>query len=242
MSRRSLTTGILLFLAALTGFAIGSAQDNALPAPQAPSGPPIEFKTLDDQASYAIGLDVGRSLLADAPELSPEIVARGVLDAMRKAKPLLGDAHLHEVMDLFSAHKAGPAAEKTLKEGQTFLTANKAKPGVQTTESGLQYFVTKAGTGKTPQPTDVVVVNYHGTLLDGTVFDSSVDRKKPAEFPVNRGSVVAGLSEALLRMKVGDKWRLYVPTRLAFGPQGTSDGKVPPCAALIFDVELLEVK
>jgi FKBP-type peptidyl-prolyl cis-trans isomerase len=246
MSRWPLITGCLLFLAGLAGFAVGMAQETparpAQPAPVAAApGSPPEFKTLDDQASYAIGLDIGRSLLVDAPELNPDIVARGVTDAMRKAKPLLGDAHLHEVMDLFSAHKAGPVAEKNLKDGQAFLAANKVKPGVQTTESGLQYFVTKSGTGKSPQPTDVVQVHYHGTLIDGKVIDSSVERKKPAEFPVNRGGV-PGLTEALLKMKVGDKWRLYIPTRLAYGPQGTSDGKIPPCAVLIFDVELLEVK
>lgn len=245
MSRRPLITGILLFLAALVGFAIGSAQEGPArpmppPAPAAAPGAPIEFKTLDDQASYAIGLDVGRSLLADAPELNPDIVARGVIDSMRKAKPLLSDAHLHEVMDLFSAHKAGPAAEKALREGQAFLTANKAKPGVQTTESGLQYLVVKAGTGKSPQATDVVQVHYHGTLIDGKVFDSSVDRKKPAEFPVNR--VIPGWTEALLKMKVGDKWKIFLPARLAYGAQGTDDGKIPPFSALIFDVELLEIK
>jgi len=212
------------------------------PAPPAEAAPaaPVEFKTLDEQASYAIGMDVGRSLLVDAPELNPDLVARGVIDAMRKAKPLLSDAHMREVMDLFSAHKAGPAEEKTLKEGQAFLAANKAKPGVTTTESGLQYFVMKTGTGKTPLATDVVQVHYHGMLIDGKVVDSSVDRMKPAEFPVNK--VIPAWTEALLKMKVGDKWRLYVPSRLAYGPQGTDDGKIPPFAALLFDLELLDVK
>jgi len=212
------------------------------PAPPAAAAPaaPVEFKTLDEQASYAIGMDVGRSLVADAPELNPDIVARGVIDAMRKAKPLLSDAHMREVMDLFAAHKAGPAEEKTLKEGQTFLAANKSKPGVVATDSGLQYFVIKTGTGKTPMATDVVQVHYHGMLIDGKVVDSSVDRMKPAEFPVNK--VIPAWTEALQKMKVGDKWRLYVPSRLAYGPQGTEDGKIPPFAALLFDIELLEVK
>jgi len=212
------------------------------PAPPAAAAPAaaVEFKTLDEQASYAIGMDVGRSLVADAPELNPDIVARGVIDAMRKAKPLLSDAHMREVMDLFSAHKAGPAEEKTLKEGQAFLAANKSKPGVVTTDSGLQYFVIKTGTGKTPMATDVVQVHYHGMLIDGKVVDSSVDRMKPAEFPVNK--VIPAWTEALQKMKVGDKWRLYVPSRLAYGPQGTEDGKIPPFAALLFDIELLEVK
>jgi FKBP-type peptidyl-prolyl cis-trans isomerase len=234
---------LLLFLAALAGYAVGLAQEGA-PRPAPASGDATAaqqlFKTLDDQASYALGLDFGRNLLVNAPELNPDLVARGVLDAMRKAKPLLSPAHEYEVMDLFLAHKAGPTAEKTLRDGQAFLAANKAKPGVQTTESGLQYLVTKAGTGKSPQPTDVVQVHYHGTLIDGQVFDSSVDRKKPAEFPVNR--VIPAWTEALTKMKVGDKWRLFVPARLAYGPQGTEDGKIPPFSVLVFDVELLEVK
>lgn len=214
----------------------------AQPTPAGGANPaqPVEFKTLDDQASYAIGMDVGRSLLNDAPELNPDLVARGVIDAMRKAKPLLSDAHMREVMDLFSAHKAGPAEEKTLKEGQAFLAANKVKPGVVTTDSGLQYFVIKSGTGKTPAVTDVVQVHYHGMLIDGKVVDSSIDRMKPAEFPVNK--VIPAWTEALLKMKVGDKWRLYVPARLAYGPQGTEDGKIPPFSALLFDIELLEIK
>jgi len=227
MSPRSFVRGIFL------GMALACAargQDN----------PAQLFKTLDDQASYAIGLDVGRSLLADAPELNPDLVARGVIDAMRKARPLLSDAHLHEVMDLFAAHKAGPAAEKTLKEGQAFLAANRAKPGVQTTESGLQYIVLKAGAGKSPQPADIVSVHYQGTLIDGKVFDSSIERKKPAEFPVNR--IIPGWAEALLKMKVGDKWRLFLPARLAYGPQGSPDSKIPPFSVLVFEVELHEVK
>jgi len=235
----------LLLMTFCASLALSSAQGQPPPARPAPPvavapAAPVEFKTLDEQASYAIGMDVGRSLLNDAPELNPDLVARGLVDAMRKAKPLLSVAHMHEVMDLFSAHKAGPAEEKTLKEGQAFLAANKAKPGVTTTDSGLQYFVMKTGTGKTPLATDVVQVHYHGMLIDGKVVDSSIDRMKPAEFPVNK--VIPAWTEALLKMKVGDEWRLYVPARLAYGPQGTEDGKIPPFAALLFDIKLLDVK
>jgi len=105
-------------------------------------------------------------------------------------------------------------------------------------ESGLQYFVMKSGTGRSPKATDVVRVSYTGMLLDGKVFDSTAG-KEPAEFPVNR--VIPGWTEALQKMKVGDKWRLYIPAHLAYGPQGPPGGPIPPFAALIFDVELLDI-
>jgi FKBP-type peptidyl-prolyl cis-trans isomerase len=136
--------------------------------------------------------------------------------------------------------KAKPVAEKNMKDGAAFLAANKAKKGVKTTESGLQYEVLKAGTGASPKKTDVVRVHYHGTLIDGKVFDSTIkDKKEPAEFPVNR--VIAGWTEALQLMKVGDKWRLVIPSELAYKERGTPGGPIPPNAVLVFEVELLEI-
>jgi len=235
MSRRSLITGVLLFFAGLAGFAVGRAQENPGKA-AAPRGP--QLKTLEEQAAYAIGLDIGRGVLIDAPELNADLVAKGVADAMRKAQPLITEQQALAAMDLYSAKKLGPAAEKSLTAGQEYLAANKPKPGVQATESGLQYFVTKAGAGKSPKATDVVRVHYHGMLLDGKVFDTT-QGKEPAEFPVNR--VIPGWTEALQKMKVGDKWRLYIPSRLAYGPQGTPGGPIPPFSVLIFDIELLDI-
>ena len=235
MSRRSLFIGVLLFAAGLVGFAVGRAQE--APA-KAAAGKPTSLKTLEEQAAYAIGLDIGRGVLIDAPELNAELVARGVGDAMRKVQPLISDQQAQAAMDSFAAKKVGPAAEKSLQAGQDFLNANKAKAGVQATESGLQYFVTKAGAGRSPKATDVVRVQYHGMLLDGKVFDTT-QGKEPAEFPVNR--VIPGWTEALQKMKVGDKWRLYIPSRLAYGPQGTPGGPIPPFSVLIFDIELLDI-
>jgi FKBP-type peptidyl-prolyl cis-trans isomerase len=234
MSPRPLITKSFLLLAAT--LAIGQAQDRpaALPTPPTP-----QLKTLEEQAAYAIGLDMGRDALANAPEFNPDLIARGLVDAMRKAKPLITTDQAQTALDLFAAKKLGPLAEKNMKEGQAYLAANKTKDGVKTTESGLQYFVIKPGTGRSPKATDVVRVHYHGMLLDGKVFDSSVDRKEPAEFPVNR--VIPGWTEALQKMKVGDKWRLYIPSRLAYGPQGTPGGPIPPFSVLIFDVELLDI-
>ena len=208
-------------------------------AQQAPaSGDQVEIKTLEDQVAYALGLEIGQGVLADGPDLKPELVARGVLDAMRKATPLLSPEQAALAMDRYLARKIGPEAEKNLNDGEAFLAANKTKQGVTTTASGLQYSVTQAGKGPSPKATDVVRVNYTGMLLDGKVFDSTAG-KAPAEFPVNR--VIPGWTEALQKMKVGDKWRLYIPSRLAYGPRGTPGGPIPPFSVLIFDVELLEI-
>jgi FKBP-type peptidyl-prolyl cis-trans isomerase len=227
-----------LFLIAacfFSAFAIGTAQEPAGKLPS-PAGAPL--KTLDEQAAYAIGLDLGNEVLASAPEVDPAIVARGLIDAMKKARPLLTPEQAAEIMSRFMAKKLGPGAEKNLKDGQEFLATNKTKQGVITTETGLQYFVTKSGAGKTPQATDVVRVHYSGMMLDGKVFDSTTG-KEPAEFPVNR--VIPGWTEALQKMKVGDKWRLYIPAHLAYGPQGPPGGPIPPFAVLIFDIELLGI-
>jgi FKBP-type peptidyl-prolyl cis-trans isomerase len=131
------------------------------------------------------------------------------------------------------------AGDKNKKEGEAYLAANAKKPGVKTTESGLQYKVLKAGDGATPKKTDTVRVHYHGTLTDGTVFDSSVERKQPAEFPVNR--VIPGWTEALQLMKVGDKWQVTIPSDLAYGEQGTPGGPIGPNSVLVFEVELLDI-
>lgn len=230
MSRRPLIFAFCLVLAGTIGFAIGSGQE--------PATGSVKLKTLEEQAAYAIGLDLGNEVLASAPEVDPALVARGLIDAMKKATPLLTTEKARDVMNQFTAKKLGPGAEKNLKEGQEFLAGNKSKQGVVTTESGLQYYVMNAGAGRSPKATDVVRVHYNGLFLDGKVFDSTIG-KEPAEFPVNR--VVPGLTEALQKMKVGDKWRLYVPFELAYGPQGPPGGPIPPFAMLIFDVELLEI-
>jgi FKBP-type peptidyl-prolyl cis-trans isomerase len=231
MQHRILAAAVLtLSLAAVPLLAQESEPKKAAEAPQ--------LKTLEEQAAYALGLDFGRDTLESSPDLNADLVVRGVLDAMRKAKPLLTTEQEHRAMDSFLAKKLGPGAEKNLKEGQDFLATNKTKPGVTTTESGLQYFVIKSGNGRSPQATDVVRVHYNGLLLDGKVFDTTLG-KEPAEFPVNR--VIPGWTEALQKMKVGDKWRIYIPAHLAYGPQGPPGGPIPPFATLIFDVELLEI-
>jgi len=235
MMYRSFVAACCLFPAGLVALSSISGQENTgkLPSPAAP-----QLKTLEEQAAYAIGLDLGEDTLANAPDLNPEIIARGLIDAMKKAKPAIPEDKAQEAMNQYMAKKLGPGAEKNLEEGKKFLAKNKTEPNVITTESGLQYFVIKSGTGRTPKPTDVVRVHYNGMLLDGKVFDSTTG-KDAAEIPVNR--VIPGWTEALLKMKVGDKWRLYIPSPLAYGPQGPPGGPIPPFATLIFDVELLDI-
>ena len=135
--------------------------------------------------------------------------------------------------------KQAESGEKNLKAGELFLAENGKKEGVKTTASGLQYKVVKSGSGKTPAVTDTVKVHYHGTLIDGTVFDSSVDRGEPVTFPVN--GVIPGWTEALQLMKEGDKWQLVIPSKLAYGENGAG-GKIGPNAVLQFDVELLGIE
>lgn len=214
-----------------------TAAPTTVPPRAAASGAP-QIQTLEDQVAYALGLEIGQGVLADGPDLKPELVAQGVLDAMRKAAPLLTAEQAALAMDRYLARKIGPEAEKNLNDGEAFLAANKTRQGVVTTPSGLQYAVTQAGAGPSPKATDVVRVNYTGMLLSGKVFDSTAG-KPPAEFPVNR--VIPGWTEALQKMKVGDKWRLFIPARLAYGPRGTPGGPIPPFSVLIFDVELLEI-
>lgn len=127
----------------------------------------------------------------------------------------------------------------TVDPGTAYLHINASKPGVKVLESGLQFEILQSGEGKMPGPTSMVVTHYHGTFVDGTVFDSSVDRGTPAEFPVNR--VIKGWTQALQMMKEGDKWRLVIPSQLAYG-KGGSGGRIPPDSVLVFEVELIEVK
>lgn len=227
-------------LVATLAFALTACAQQA-PAPV----PSNSMKTVKEQASYAIGLDIGANLKQAAEELDLEILVAGLRDAISGAKPKLTEEQIQAAMSVFSrelqakaAEKAEGMAAKNIADGKAFLAANKAKPGVKTTASGLQYEVLKAGTGATPKATSTVKTHYHGTLTDGTVFDSSVERNDPAEFPVNR--VIPGWTEALQMMKVGDKWRIVLPSELAYGERGAG-ADIGPNAVLVFEVELLDI-
>lgn len=216
--------------------ALAAAPFDELPAQE------IKLDTVKQQRSYAIGLNVGRSIKGDELDLDLDVLFRGMRDAMTDAEPKLTDAELNRVMMGIERAMQQRAEEKVannLKEGREFLAQNAKKEGVITLESGLQYKVLKSGNGESPKVTDTVTTHYHGTLIDGTVFDSSVKRNMPATFPVGR--VIPGWTEALQKMQVGDKWRLFIPSELAYGKRGAG-GVIGPNAALIFEVELLGIE
>jgi FKBP-type peptidyl-prolyl cis-trans isomerase len=199
---------------------------------------------LTDAKSYALGWKVGKDMSVaglDDKDFVLQEFADGFLDALSK-KGKLSDEQLQAAFGVLRERiqkKTIEAARKNLEKANDFLKSNKDEEGVQTTKSGLQYVVLKSGKGKTPTLTSVVKVHYEGKLLDGTIFDSSIQRNEPAQFPVNQ--VIAGWTEALQRMKVGDKWKLFIPPGLGYGEQG-SPPDIAPNELLVFEVELLDVK
>lgn len=200
-----------------------------------------------DRISYALGLSMGNNFRASGiQELNVGDFADGVAAVFAGEKPKMTyDEAKAEIQRFFTAmeeeQKARSAklAEANEAEGKAYLEKNGARPEVKTTSSGLQYEVLKEGDGQSPAPEDQVEVHYTGTLLDGTKFDSSVDRGVPATFGVTQ--VIPGWVEALQLMKEGDKWRLFIPSQLAYGPAGTPGGPIGPNQTLLFDVELIKV-
>jgi len=194
-----------------------------------------------DKVSYSIGMNIGFNLSKQKVDIKPDILAAGIKDAVA-GKPQLTQDQVKDVMAQFEKdmeQKQKQAGEKNKADGAKFLEDNKKKPGVKTTSSGLQYKVEKEGTGAPPKPTDMVTVNYRGTLIDGTEFDSSYKRGQPATFPVN--GVIKGWTEALQLMKVGSKYQLWIPSNLAYGERSVSP-ELGPNATLIFEVELTDAK
>ncbi|XOV67433.1 MAG: FKBP-type peptidyl-prolyl cis-trans isomerase [Fluviicola sp.] len=193
-----------------------------------------------EAVSYCVGMSLGGSLLQQNLEgLSPEVIAEAINDAFQgkqmKYTPDEANAIIQKYLTGISEQKFG----KNKEAGEAFLADNAKKEGVTVTDSGLQYEVIEAGSGEKPGPTSQVTVHYHGTLIDGTVFDSSVERGQPATFGVNQ--VIKGWTEALQLMPKGSKYRLYIPEDLAYGASPHPGGPIEPHMALIFDVELLEM-
>lgn len=200
-----------------------------------------------DKVSYALGLGIGSQLKSmGADSLNIDDFAQAIKDTISGAELKVSHKESQQIVQEFfkeqEAKQRAQAAENgkvAREEGEKFLAENAKKDGVQVTESGLQYSVIKEGTGKSPKATNTVVCHYEGFLTNGTVFDSSIQRGEPAAFPLN--AVIAGWTEGLQLMKEGGKTRFFIPYNLAYGEAGAA-GAIPPYAALIFDVELIEVK
>ena len=216
------------------------------PASAAKTPAVLELKTDKDKVSYAIGMNVGTAMKRDGLDVDTAILLRGIKDVLTGAKPLLTDQEAQTVMTTLQADlrkkqelQTQQLADTNKKEGEEFLSANRTKEGVVSLPSGLQYKILREGTGPKPAPADTVTVNYRGTLLNGTEFDSSYKRGQPATFPV--GQIIKGWTEALLLMPVGSKWQLFIPPDLAYGPRGAGRD-IGPNSTLVFEVELLSTQ
>ena len=210
------------------------------------AGETIPLKEQKEKVSYSIGVSIGKSMKRDSIDVNPDLIAQGIKDVLAGGKTLLTDEEMVEaftalqqdlVVKQAEAKKA--LAEKNLKEGEQFLAENAKKEGVVTQPSGLQYKVITDGTGKKAKSTDTVTVHYRGTMIDGTEFDSSYKRNEPATFQLQ--NMMPGFTEGVSLMKVGSKWQLFIPSKLAYGEEGAGDA-IGPNATLIFEVELLDAK
>lgn len=215
-------------------------------ASQVNAGEDRVLKDQKEKVSYSIGMDIGNNLKKQAIDIDPDLLAKGIKDAFSQDKPLMTEQEIRETMMAFQKEmmvkqeeRMKQAGEKNKKEGEAFFAENKKKEGVIPLQSGLQYKVIKAGTGKKPKATDKVTVQYRGTLLDGTEFDSSYRRGQPASFPVS--GVIPGWSEALQLMEEGAKWQLFIPPNLAYGERGAGN-MIGPNSTLIFEVELISIQ
>ena len=205
-----------------------------------------DLKTEKDKVSYAIGVSIGKRMKSQNLDVDPTKIALGLSHGLGGKKVLLSDEEVASVMQEFQkkqqakmAQEQHAAGSKNREAGKKFLAANKKKKGVVTTKSGLQYQILTKGTGKTPKATDTISAHYKGTLIDGKEFDSSYKRGQPATFPVN--GVIKGWQEVLQLMKVGGKWKIWVPSELGYGARGAG-AMIGPDATLIFEIELKEIK
>lgn len=215
------------------------------------------LKTPDERASYALGLDLGNQLRKEKIEVDPSLFYQGLKDALSGGKALLNEQQVKDAIAELQAElkkqeynrrmgteendvEAKLLAAYNKRTGDAFLAANKAKDGVVTLPSGLQYKVIKPGEGKKPTEGDMVVCQYRGTLLEGTEFDSSYKRQQPVTFAVK--GVIPGWTEALKLMPVGSKWELFIPPNLAYGERGAGGGLIGPNATVRYELELLAIK
>ena len=202
--------------------------------------------TEKDQVSYMVGMALAKQLEPVKEEIDVDTIAKAIKTSIAGGKMLMTEDQAREIGEAFGQKmqakqiaKMMADAKNNLEAGQKFFVENGKKPGVKTTASGLQYQVLTEGKGAKPQPSDIVKVNYKGTLLDGKTFDSSYDRGEPATFPLNQ--VVPGWQEGIAMMPVGSKYKFWIPAKLGYGDKGTPGGPIPPNATLVFEVELLDI-
>ena len=256
--KKSINAACVLSSAAFLLLGTASAQQDAAtpdqpaaaakPAhtPTAKGSPGAALSAPKEKTSYALGMNLAENLKAQSVDIDPNILLKGMKDVLAGGKTLLtiDEEHatlleLQNGLRKAQTEKMAKAGEKNKKEGDAFLAANKAKPGVVTLPSGLQYKILQTGTGPKPTAADSVSCNYRGTLIDGTEFDSSYKRGEPTTFPVS--GVIKGWTEALQLMPVGSKWQLFVPAALAYGDRATS-ALIGPSSTLIFEVELVSIQ
>jgi FKBP-type peptidyl-prolyl cis-trans isomerase FkpA len=235
--------------AAKPGAAAPAAAPGAAVKPAAPAvdtkALDAKFKTEKEKYGYMVGMDVARSIAQIKDEVDTAAVIQALQTSLKGEKTTMTDAEAVAVRQEFMQKLQGKQvakmkdeADKNQKDGDAFLAKNKDKPGVKVTASGLQYEVVKQGTGPKPKATDVVKVDYTGTKIDGTKFDSSVDRGQPATFPLNQ--VVPGWTEGLQLMPVGSEYKFYIPGKLAYGERGPA--QIGPNATLVFSVKLISIE
>jgi FKBP-type peptidyl-prolyl cis-trans isomerase FklB len=208
---------------------------------------PLTLNTQKDKASYAIGMNIGKNLKKDSVEVDPAVLYRALKDAYTGSKLLLTDEEAKTALTVLQTEvrakeeaKTKAAAVENKKTGEAFLAANKAKEGVVTLPSGLQYKIIKAGDGPKPTAEDTVLCHYRGALVDNTEFDSSYKRGEPLKIPV--GGVIKGWTEAIQLMPVGSKWQLFIPSDLAYGERGAPGSPIGPNSTLVFEVELISIE
>ena len=205
--------------------------------------PAVDLATDEQKASYGFGLQFGEQLRRNSFEgLDLEAALAGIRHWYESQQAAIDDGQINAAYQVIQARQQAKEAQQAGKReelAKTFMEANAAREGVSVTDSGLQWEVLEAGSGESPGPRSSVVTHYHGTLIDGTVFDSSVDRGEPAEFGVHE--VIPAWTEALQMMSVGDKWRIACPPKLAYGEQGAGNA-IPPNTALVFEIHLIAVK
>jgi FKBP-type peptidyl-prolyl cis-trans isomerase FkpA len=213
-----------------------------------------ELKDQKDRVSYVIGQDIGKNFKTQMVDINPDVMVYAIKSATKGEESLMSEEEIRNTMQAFQKDQMGKQkeimakqteemealAKKNAAEGEKFLTENKAKPGVKTTASGLQYKVITEGKGPKPKAGDTIVAHYKGTFINGTEFDSSYSRNEPASFTVIKGQIIDGWTEALQLMPVGSKWQLFIPAHLAYGSEARRG--MEPNSTLIFEVELLEIK